>query len=448
MDLAETLRRRAADAGCDGTVAYLDRLERDGRELRELTEDLTVTESYFFRNFDQFRALGDAILPERARTGRYPLRVLSAGCAAGEEAYSIAMLVHERFLGTGFPPVEIRAFDVRPSMIRAARRAAYRSWSLRETPAEVRERYFHARGDEFHLTDEVRGMVRFEERNLAQHDGAFWAPEEFDVVFCRNVVMYLTSEAARTAIDRIARSLVTGGYLFLGHAETLRGISNAFHLRHTHETFYYQLHEGASMEPPPAPAGRPVAPPPSTTWIDAIRQASERIASLATPPEPEPSVGMESVLDLLRRERFREAMQTLGALPVALRSSLDARLLRAVLLTNAGDPREAESECRDLLTVDELNAGAHYVMALCREQAGDPIGAADHDETAAYLDPAFAMPRLHLGLLARRAGAAERARRELGRALDLLDREDASRVLLFGGGLSRSALMDLCRSSM
>jgi chemotaxis protein methyltransferase CheR len=95
-----------------------------------------------------------------------------------------------------------------------------------------------------------------------------------------------------------------------------------------------------------------------------------------------------------------------------------------------------------------LNTGAHYLIALCRESAGDRRGAIEHDQTAIYLDATFAMPRLHLGLMARRAGDRETARRELKYALTLLKREDASRLLLFGGGFGRDALAALCRAEL
>jgi len=101
-----------------------------------------------------------------------------------------------------------------------------------------------------------------------------------------------------------------------------------------------------------------------------------------------------------------------------------------------------------LLMVDELNAGAHYVLALCRENSADRAGAAEHDRVAVYLDPTFAMPRLHLGLLARHAGDRDTARRELEQALLLLRSEDPSRLLLFGGGFNREALIVLCRSAL
>src|SRR5207249_1702962 len=109
---------------------------------------------------------------------------------------------------------------------------------------------------------------------------------------------------------------------------------------------------------------------------------------------------------------------------------------------------EAERVCRHLLELDELNAGAHYLLALCREQAGDARAAVDHNQAAAYLDPGFAMPHVHLGLVARRGGDLETARRELEQAWVLLSREDPARILLFGGGFSRQALAELCRAAL
>jgi chemotaxis protein methyltransferase CheR len=154
------------------------------------------------------------------------------------------------------------------------------------------------------------------------------------------------------------------------------------------------------------------------------------------------------VLELLKKERFSDALELLGRLPAESDQDADVLLLRAALLTHSGQLNAAENVCGQLLARDELNSGAHYLLALCRESAGDRQGALDHDQAAIYLDPGFAMPRLHLGLMARRAGEWESARQELGHALMLLKREDASRLLLFGGGFGRDALIALCRSEL
>lgn len=470
--LADTLRQRldATGRGCEAYVGSIEAgLATD--EIGILARDLTVSETYFFRNIEQFRATAEVALPERiaARQGQKRLRLLSAGCASGDEAYSLGIVVTESAIDASWD-VSIRAVDVNPSMLEKAVRAQYSTWALRETSAEVQRRWFRPEGRDVLLAEEARMRVRFEERNLAQDDPELWPPESYDIVFCRNVLMYLLPETAQRVIERITRSLVPGGFLFLGHAETLRGLSQSFHLRHTHGTFYYQRKEraelpGCTYAQAPSESTSETSPLVAAVdgadgWIDAIRRASERIESLARTPigaqvrrevspiDQPPRWDLGKALELLKNERFAAALDVVQAFPAEAAIDPEVLLLRAVLLTHGGSFAVAEDTCRRLLAIDELNAGAHYLMALCREAEGDREGAAEHDQAAAYLDPAFAMPRLHLGLLARRHGDRKTALQELDQALLLLQREDAPRLLLFGGGFGRETLIDLCRAEI
>jgi chemotaxis protein methyltransferase CheR len=244
--------------------------------------------------------------------------------------------------------------------------------------------------------------------------------------------MYFTPETARGLVHRISQALIPQGYLFLGHAETLRGITPEFHLCHTHETFYYQQRDAHETEvaqvKPPVALHRPV------------NQASAAAAPCAW--------DLSLVLEAVRQERFADALELIGSLPADSHVDPDALLLRAVLLTNHGRIKESEEVCRRLLALDELNAGAHYLLALCSEHDGDANVAIERGMTAIYLDPGFAMPHLHLGILAKRSGDTVSAQRELSKALVLLASEDASRILLFGGGFSRDALLQLCRTQL
>jgi chemotaxis protein methyltransferase CheR len=476
--LAEVLHRQLESArGRPGV--YLSRIDSGGlapSEARALIGELTVSETYLFRNVEQFRALTEVALPARmaARSGSRRLRLLSAGCASGDEAYSIAMLAREQ-PGLDAWDVSIEGVDLSAIAIEKATRARYSAWSLRETPADVQERFFRVDGRDFVLDPAIRAMVRFEVRNLSEEDPTLWRPEAFDVVFCRNVLMYLTAEAAAAVVERIARSLAPGGFLFLGHAETLRGLSRDFHLQHTHGTFYYRRREERETEAVDPVARRAASlrdvrgqPPPlldlDGSWVENIRRASERVASLTRDAssgtrrtaEPvavrargeSPRPDLVQVVDLVRAERYADAQAVLGRLPEDMARDPDVLLLKAVLLTHGGELASAERVCGELLAADELNAGAHYVRALCREGAGALDAAVEDDQLASYLDPAFAMPRLHLGLLARRAGDRNAARRELEQALALLEKEEPARLLLFGGGFGREALVALCRSEL
>jgi chemotaxis protein methyltransferase CheR len=473
--LADVLRQRAESSGTSSFGAYVERLASlpaMSDELRTLVEQLTVNETFFFRNADNFRALMEYVLPERIRhmSHQRRLRILSAGCASGEEAYSLAIAVREALPDLESWDVKIVGIDVSTAMLTKAAQARYSPWSLRATHEDVRRRYFRAEGRDFLLDPQVKAMVTFEERNLLEADPSLWRAASYDVVFCRNVIMYFTPEAMREIVQRLGLSLVPGGFLFLGHAETLRGLSQEFHLCHTHDTFYYQKRGADSVDTgEPSWAIRTNASPTAdlpdviggaASWIDAIQLASERIAQLIERPSrgreqepvhPHPAVqswDLGLVLEAMRQERFSDALELLSALPPESHGEPDALLLRAVLLANSGKLADAETSCARLLALDELNAGAHYVMALCREHAADTAGAIEHDRTAIYLDAGFAMPHLHLGLMAKRAGDDDGARHELSQALLLLAREDASRLLLFGGGFSRDTLVALCRAEL
>lgn len=432
--------------------------------LARLASELTVTETYFYRNSDQLRAFMEVALPQRQQL-RGQVEVLSAGCASGEEPFTLAMLARSCGREAG---LSLHAFDANPAMLARAARGRYSTWSMRELPADLRAAWLQHDGEHFQLAQEIRRAVHFEQRNLALDDPAFWLPGRFDIVFCRNVLMYFTPQQAQAAVARIARALAPGGYLFLGHAETLRGLSNDFHLCHSHNTFYYQRKDGPLQErheplpwaetclpaaPAVAPSALRAAPAPDPLWAEQIERASRRIDVLASstrpaaPQAPEAN-GLQMALASLHEERFGQALEHIGRLTAEQAADPDVLLLKAVTLVQSGAVARARDTCGQLLARDALHAGAHYVLALCEEMEGELEGALDHYQGAAYLAPGFAMARLQAGRLLRRLGQREAARRELALAAQLLEGEDAARLLLFGGGFPRAALLALCNAEL
>jgi chemotaxis protein methyltransferase CheR len=337
-------------------------------------------------------------------------------------------MVLREFLPPHAPPPDILAVDVNPVALHRARESHYGPWAVRETPQIALERWFTPDGRGLRLADEIRELVRFERCNLADPDAEIWSPACYDVIFCRNVIMYFTPAMQRTVVARLVRSLAPGGYLFLGHAETLRGLTDDLRLIHSHGTFYYQRPSGT---PGDAVMDRatPTVPAPwmSTTpdigWDAAISIASTRIQSLAQRHRPQP-------------------VPSSPTRPEALPAGRD--LAEALRLVQIGRTAAAAEICAQLLDVDALNAGAAYVLGLCLEASGDTARARDQYDVAIQLDPRFAMPRFRRGLLDRRAGSPS-ADIELATAASLLDVEDTARLLLFGGGFGRSALIEMCR---
>lgn len=431
--MTEILVRRADRHA--SVAKYLARVEAaDVTELRALVSEVSVGETYFFRHSEQCQAYADLLVALVAQRGH--VRVLSAACSSGEEPYTLAMLAHERLEDPR--AVSIHAFDFNPVALAKCAKARYSRWSLRATSELQERRWFVPHGKEVELVPAIKRAVAFSEANLL-NDGP-WTLEPWDLIFCRNVTMYFSDARAEQAIGRLVGSLTSGGYLFLGHAETLRQRPFELELCHSHGTFYYR--RGGR----PIPFPEPVA---SRAWIDDIAESSQRVGSLVTtaPAPPAPEDPLVAIRALLGEERFAEATAALAELPLAIARDREARLYGAIVHAHTGAAALAEATCRELLAVAPLEARAHYLLALCRS-GEDMLGAEHHAREALALEPRFAMAAIQLAFLLRRAGAHEQATAALVRAIELIEAEDPERLALFCGGFSRTALIEMCRGEL
>jgi len=201
-------------------------------ELEEALDVLTTNETYLYREPMQLRAFGQEILPALARTlaPRRRLRVLSAGCSTGEEAWTVAVMVGDSGLFEGWD-VEVVGVDISRRCVAAARAGAYGEQAFRSPEAEPMRRWFHLRGGKWVVDDALRERVRFSRENLLAPRALATLPR-VDVVFCRNVMIYFDLEARRRALRLLHGKLREGGWLLLGHAETLLNVTADFELVH------------------------------------------------------------------------------------------------------------------------------------------------------------------------------------------------------------------------
>lgn len=194
--------------------------------LAALVDRLTVKESFLFRAPDDFAALGEQVLPAlidaRRAAGHRRLRIWSAGCATGEEPYSLAILLHGLLTDRQDWHITLLATDISPAALAAADRGTYGAWSLRETPLHIRVQHFVAAGGEqLAVKPALRQMVTLSSLNLAGDRYPLIATNttDMDLVLCRNVLMYFTPEAARAAFGRLAAALAPGGWLITNPVE-------------------------------------------------------------------------------------------------------------------------------------------------------------------------------------------------------------------------------------
>lgn len=217
-------------------------------ELAEIVDILTVNETYFFRENKQFDALLEEIAPElmSIRTGGRKLRIWSAGCASGEEPYTIAMLVLENPQIFGDWDVEVLGSDINKRVLQKARKGVYRKNSFRATEDYYIKKYFERDGDDFRIDDKVRGLVDFSHLNLLDPK-RFSFLGDLDIIFCRNVLIYFHRGAKIKVVESFHDRLLGGGYLLLGHAESLMNISTSFALKHLRNDMVYQKPRSPDM---------------------------------------------------------------------------------------------------------------------------------------------------------------------------------------------------------
>ena len=214
-------------------------------EMSEIIELLTTNETYFFREEYQLRSFATDVLPELARrlAAKKRLSIWSAGCSTGEEVYTIAMLLLESKLFEGWD-LRVIGNDISARVLSKARKGIFGPASFRSARPELVERYFHESEEGLRISDKVRALCRFGRANLLEDDELIFVGRA-DAIFCRNVLIYFDRQSKLDAVSVFYRHLSPGGYLMLGHTESLINLSTAFELAHLSEDLAYRKPEAA-----------------------------------------------------------------------------------------------------------------------------------------------------------------------------------------------------------
>lgn len=234
--LKNRLAKRMQDIGIKSYKDYFYRVKYDVtmKEFNQLMNLVTTNETSFFRNPPQLKSFSDEALSQVVQEklsgkGTKTLKIWSAGCSTGEEPYTLAILVLEHLKSTIGWNVEIIACDISEGVLAAARRGVYNEVTLRTTPPNIKERYFTQNDGKYHIIPEVKKLVRFGHLNL-NDSRKLSIYSDMDFVFCRNVMIYFSDEVKKQIIRGFYNALKPGGYLYIGHSESLHGISKAFKL--------------------------------------------------------------------------------------------------------------------------------------------------------------------------------------------------------------------------
>ena len=392
-DLERGLCGAAAELGFESVekcarelvLAKLSRAQVDA-----LAGHLTTGETYFFRDPAVFEALASQVLPalvQEKRGGAKRLRIWSAGCCTGEEAYSIAIALRRAIPDLDDWQITLLATDINPRFLRLAAIGVYGKWSFRGVPEETRAAYFRPTPEgRFELLPSVRKMVTFACLNLVEdvYPSLATNTNAMDLIFCRNVLMYFSGEQMRKAVANLRRSLVEGGRLAVSATEASQDVFAAF-----------------------VPAGIP--------GISLYRKDAP-----APLPATVPHLPLILPLPLPVPTRIPDGQ---AGTPAPLRqagSPPHDHAAEARRLANEGNLAEALAACDRALAADKLVAAHHYLRGVILQEQDAPDEAIAALKRALYLDPNFAIAHFALGHLHVRNGRSGEAARCFANARSLL----------------------------
>jgi chemotaxis protein methyltransferase CheR len=441
LEAATQRRARARGQSQDAYVSALG-LSVDRAELQHLAELLLNHETQFFRNRLHMQALRSTILPElhqRLPAGM-PLRLWSAGCATGEEPYSLAIAALEAFGDTPPRPVEVWATDLSTTALERARSGIYKGRSLANLTSPQRARYFTPRGAELSVAERVRALVHFEQLNLLE---AFPPRARgVQIIFCQNVTIYFQVQTCRTLMERFYQSLDEGGLLFLGFSETLWNIFDRFRWREVEGSFIYYKAAQATARP------SLVAPRRATTSLPPLSVAPAPRPPRPTRPLSAPTghpAGAEVVArgqTLLDNGQADAALELFYSSPLVGAQAPQILALAARAHADRGDLDLAAAEARRALELNPLTTEAHLLIGLIHARQGRHAAAITQLERARSLDGESALIAFHLAECYRQTGRATEALRDYRTTIRKLAAYPPDRLI---DGVAAGWLSETCR---
>ncbi len=412
-------------------------------ELRRLLPLVTVGKTHFFRDQRQFRALAELLpgLLAARRAERRPLSIWSAGCATGEEPYTVAMVAAEAGAEAG--ELELLATDVNPEAAAFAMAGRFPGRRTQDIPEALRGRYFEPEGTHQRVGPRLRGLLSgVRVHNLVSQPFPRPLAGAWDLIFCRNVIIYFDTPTAQAVLGRFLAGLAPGGWLFLGYSESLFRMFEGFELCEVGGAFLYRRPEAG----PAAPADPPREPRTPRALGQVRRYAPQAVRHAAPPPHrpseppappPRPAFSAQEILDaavqLCAAGRFAEARSRLEAHLAQGGEELAVRLTLANLLGTLQEQEAADACYQAALWQEPLSAEAHLLHGVHLFGRGLQDRAAEELARGLFLDPDVAMAHYYLGRCREAQGDLLRARLCYKNAIDAYQRQPAGRSHPFVG---------------
>lgn len=447
---------------------YFKHLSSDEEEFKELMNLVTINETSFFRFPAQFDALRDKVIPEilqnKPLTERQ-FRVWSAGCSTGEEPYTIAMTLLDSTLDPLGYQMEVMGSDVSTQALDRAKKGVYPARALNNLSQDTIQRYFEPVADGHRPGKRVRDLCSFHFHNLIKEPYPLAFMSKWDVIFCRNVTIYFRLESTRRVVDHFYEALNPGGYLFIGHSETLTSVSDRFEPVEINGVFLYRKPQSkrvlsfseviARRKEEDRSAAEERAAKRRVRLAKSAEKASAAPADAPSTPSVQPA-GDGSSAEMLVGEAHRllESADAAGALESAMRAlelepdNLDAHVVAAFAFADRGDLDAATAQAKDALRVNPLAAPARYILGVIKREQGDLAGAESEFKRTIYIDRNFVLAHFALAGVYRQRGELASACREYENTMSALYTNPEGDWTAFLGGFKPDLLARTCELSL
>ncbi len=447
--LKKAIAKRMEALGFKSDLDYHSFLQKStgvAEEFDELISLLTVGHTNYFRSPDHFRALREYVLPriisQKDKDKR--IRIWSAGCSTGDEPYSIAITLLESLKGIKQWDIKILATDINTQFLQHARSGIYDSWTTRYVTRELFDKYFVKTENSALLKDQVKNMVKFFYLNLATNGYSFAQEgiEKFDIIFCRNVLIYFRKNMVKRIVKKFYDLLQDNGYLFLGYSENLSQFSRDFEPNSLYGVFFYEksppeLRTKPERVPPAKP--REIPPPPRI-------KPKETVA-----PEPKETDEERLYLEGINHfgeERFEKAAEIFEHILEKNPRSARALLGIGFLLANKGRDSEARQKSQEVLEIDQLLPEAYYLLGILNEREGNLKATRESYERAIFLEKDFIMAHFNLAILYKREGKWKEAQREFKNIVNILKTRKDNESIKFSGGFNKRSFLKICEEAV
>jgi len=428
--LPNAIRTRMAKAGIGCHNQYFDSLLCNHEELSSLVDLLTVNETYFFREPRHYALFTDQLIPELLdkKKGGGKIKILSAGCATGEEPYTMAIALIEKYGPEILNSVSIIGVDIDRQAIAKARQGIYNKHSFRGVPASIMEKYFTpAAGDLYELIPSVKSSLQLYDLNLLTD---FYPAElkEIDIIFYRNVSIYFDTDCLKRIFKKLSGLLNENGYVLLGSSETLSHNLGILFLIQMEGIFLYHKKVELSIADRRNRAPRPRRPyaPVKRRSGSREKSAGKSLVKSASSHahEPRPRDPARSLLDQAlasaKNKDYEDALSHINQLTSQEPDFIKATNVKACILINLQRLDEAARICLNNLRFDEWNLECHLLLGLIAKIQNREEEASKRFKGALYIQPSCWLAHLYLGDIYNAQGEHDAAHQKYSMAIKLL----------------------------